>query len=117
MSKHSASLSGLPEEVALALEGLGQRLRAYRVQRGQTVQAMAARLLCSPVTYGALEAGKPGTSLGVMAHALWLLGELDSLERIAPLDPAMAAAASGRRARARSGRSAPGTISKDERDF
>lgn len=117
MSRNSPALTGAPAESLLALSGLGQRLRAHRVQRGQTVQQMAQRLLCSPATYRALESGKPGTSLGILAHALWLLGQLDTLGHVAPLDAGFAAAAAGKRVRRKAGEPAAGSITERERDF
>lgn len=118
MPKNSPSLSGAPPESLQALVGLGQRMRAYRLQREQTIKEMALRLFCSPATYSALEAGKPGTSVGILAHALWLLGQLDTLAQVASLDTHFAvAAAAGKRVRRRAGRPPAGTIAQDERDF
>jgi transcriptional regulator with XRE-family HTH domain len=114
MSKQSPSLSALPSAAQAVLDGLGQRLRAHRVQRGWTIAEMAERLLCSPTTWRALEAGRPGTSIGLLAHALWLFGETESLDRVAP---APAGLASGRRVRRAAGEARPGVITEDERDF
>lgn len=72
---------------------------------------MATRLLCSPGTYRALEAGKP---TGVLMSALWLFGLAETLDAVAPAPAGLAA---GRRVRRKSGKSAPGMISEDERDF
>ncbi|XAH25949.1 helix-turn-helix transcriptional regulator [Xylophilus sp. GW821-FHT01B05] len=104
----------MPAPAGLALGRLGQRLRAHRVQRGWTVAELAERLMCSPTTWRALEAGKPGTSIGLLAHALWLLGELETLEQLAPAPAALAAK---RRVRRPAGRPAAGVIGEDERDF
>jgi transcriptional regulator with XRE-family HTH domain len=118
MSKKSNSLLGLPPEALEALVQLGQRLRAYRQQQEWTIEEMAERLLCSPTTCRALESGKPGTSMGVMAHALWLLGQLDSINSVAALSADFAASiTAGRRVRRRVGASRPGTISESDRDF
>ena len=75
---------------------------------------MAERLLCSPNTLRALESGKPGTSIGLLAHALWLLGEIDSLDNVAPAPAGLAAR---RRVRRSAGQGAAGVIEEDERDF
>ncbi|MDQ0569547.1 transcriptional regulator with XRE-family HTH domain [Variovorax paradoxus] len=114
MSRSSLSLSALPSQTALPLERLGQRLRAHRVHRGWTIAEMAERLLCSSNTLRALESGKPGTSIGLLAHALWLLGEIDSLDGVAPAPAGLAAR---RRVRRSASQGAPGEIAEDERDF
>ena len=75
---------------------------------------MAERLMCSPTTLRALEAGKPGTSVGVLLHALWLFGETESMDRVAPAPAALAA---HRRVRRPTGRSVPGVITESDRDF
>jgi transcriptional regulator with XRE-family HTH domain len=118
MSKKSNSLRGLPPEAGEALVQLGQRLRAYRQQQQWTIEEMSERLFCSPTTCRALESGKPGTSLGVMAHALWLLGQLDSLSSVAVLSADFAASiTAGRKVRKRAAASRPGAISESDRDF
>lgn len=104
----------LPAPAQLALKRLGQRLRAHRVQQAWTLADMAERLMCSPTTLRALEAGKPGTRVGLLMHALWLLGETDSLAAVAPAPAALAA---NKRVRRPAGRAAPGVILESERDF
>lgn len=118
MSKKSTSLLGLPPEARESLVQLGQRLRAYRQQQQWTIEEMSARLFCSPTTCRAMESGKPGTSMGVMVHALWLLGQLDSLNGVAALSADFAASiTAGRKVRKRVAASRPGTISESDRDF
>ncbi|MDO6386902.1 helix-turn-helix domain-containing protein [Uliginosibacterium sp. 31-12] len=114
MSKRSNAQSALPPEAAQQLVRLGERLRAHRTQQQWTIAEMAARVLCSPTTYRALESGKPTTSTGVLMNVLWLLGQADTLDAVAP---APAALASGRRVRRKAGKPKAGTISEDERDF
>jgi hypothetical protein len=104
----------IPPEGALKLERLGERLRAHRVLNQWTVAEMAARLFCSPGTYRALESGKPTVSLGTLMGALWLMGLADTLDAVAPAPAGLAA---GRKVRRKAGKSAPGVISEDERDF
>jgi len=106
--------NSLPPEGALKLERLGERLRAHRVLNQWTVAEMAARLFCSPGTYRALEAGKPTASLGTLVSALWLIGQADTLDAVAPAPAGLAA---GRKVRRKAGQAAPGVISEDERDF
>lgn len=114
MSKKSYSIISSNPGTLQALVKLGQRLRANRVQQGWTVDDMANRLFCSPTTYRALEAGKPGTSIGMLVNALWLFGEIDSLDAVAPIPAEIAA---GRRVRHKAGKSGSGIISEQERDF
>jgi DNA-binding XRE family transcriptional regulator len=110
----NAPTSALPAAAQAAFTRLGQRLRAHRVQRAWTLAEMAERLMCSPTTLRALEGGKPGTSVGILLHALWLFGETDSLDRVAPAPAALAA---HRRVRRPAGRSLPGVITESDRDF
>ena len=85
MTKYSNSLQASNLEVKESLENLGQRLRANRIVLGWTIKDTAARLLCSQNTYRSIEAGRPTTSIGIIANALWLFGQIDSLNRLAPV--------------------------------
>jgi transcriptional regulator with XRE-family HTH domain len=97
MPRSSTGLSAIPQEVIDSLSGLGARLRACRIERGFSLSDMAGRMFCSINTYRALEAGKPTSSLGSLCNALWLLGQLDGIERLATVPAALAGARSGRR--------------------
>lgn len=112
MSRASNSLLALPPDVAEALRHLGLRLRARRLAQRMTVEQAAQRLLCSPTTYRGLESGRHTVSLGLLAHALWLFGVEDGLERLCPLDMDMIGDKRTQRAR----QSGSG-IADDERDF
>lgn len=114
MTTSASNLFVLPGPARSALMRLGQRLRAHRVQRSWTLAEMAERLMCSPTTLRALEAGKPGTSVGILLHALWLFGEAETLDTVAPAPAALAA---NRRVRRSTKRAAPGVIEESERDF
>jgi transcriptional regulator with XRE-family HTH domain len=85
MTKYSNSLQASNLEVKESLENLGQRLRANRIVLGWTIKDTAARILCSQNTYRSIEAGRPTTSIGIIANALWLFGQIDSLNRLAPV--------------------------------
>ncbi|MCB5189359.1 helix-turn-helix domain-containing protein [Methylobacillus arboreus] len=114
MSKRSNSILGTHDEVLASLALLGQRIHAHRVAQGWTIKDMAERLFCSQNTYRAIEAGKPTASIGIIANVLWLFGQIDSLNHLAPLPyPATAA----KRVRKPGSQAAPGTISEDEREF
>ena len=85
MTKYSNSLQASNLEVKESLENLGQRLRANRIALGWTIKDTAARLLCSQNTYRAIEAGRPTASIGIIANALWLFGQIDSMNTLAPV--------------------------------
>ena len=114
MSQHSNSIVSTPSEALKSLEKLGQRIRANRIAQGWTVKEMAERLFCSQNTYRAIEAGKPSASIGIIANVLWLFGQVDSLDAIAPV-PLQANATT--RVRKSKNKSIAGTIGEDERDF
>lgn len=114
MSRSSHGLSALPIQTLVPLRNLGMRLRAHRVHRGWTLAETAERLLCSPTTLRSLEAGRPGTSIGLMAHALWLFGEIDTIDAVAPVPADLVAK---RRVRRSSAQTIPGVIAEHERDF
>ena len=114
MSRNTNSIDSVNHEALLALEKLGQRIRANRIAQGWTVKDMASRLFCSQNTYRSIEAGKPTSSIGVVANALWLLGLIDSINDVAPVS---AKAVSVRRVRAAKKGVVAGVISEDERDF
>ena len=114
MSKKTNSIISANEEVLNSLENLGLRLRANRVALGWTIQDMASRLLCSQNTYRAIEAGKPSASVGIIANALWLVGQLDTLDAVAP---SPLNTKSNSRARKKSGATDSPLISEEDRDF
>ena len=114
MPRSGNSLSALPQQTTEPLRNLGLRLRAHRVHRGWTIAEAAERLLCSPTTLRSLESGRPGTSIGLLAHALWLFGEIDSIDSVAPAPAGLAAK---RRVRRSATQGAAGVIAEGERDF
>ena len=114
MTKHSLAIIGIHPEVLESLVCLGQRVRAQRIARGWTIKQMAERLYCSQNTYRAIEMGKPTTSLGVMASALWLFGQLDTLNAVAPIP---IEAVTVKRVQARKNMGNGRLISEAERDF
>ena len=114
MSKKTNSLVSSNPETLKSLENLGLRIRANRVAQGWTVKDMASRLFCSQNTYRSIESGKPTSSIGIIANALWLFGQIDSIDAVAPL-PINAGAMI--RVRKQIKKYEPGIISEDERDF
>ena len=65
-------------------------------------------------SYRAIESGKPTASIGIIANALWLFGQIDSLDAVAPIPLNVSATT-----RVRKPRNKPiaGIIGEDERDF
>ncbi len=97
MPKSSMGLNSTPPEVLESLLNLGARLRACRIERGFSLRDMASRMFCSINTYRSLEAGKPTSSLGSLGNALWLLGQLEGVDRLAPVPAELAGMRSGKR--------------------
>jgi DNA-binding XRE family transcriptional regulator len=114
MSKHSLAIEGIHSEALESLEHLGQRIRSQRIARGWTIKQMAERLYCSQNTYRSIEMGKPSASLGVMASALWLFGQIDTLNTVAPIP---IEAVTVQRVRTRKNMGQGRLISEAERDF
>lgn len=111
MSKKSLAATITPD-VEQSLKLLGARLRACRIDQNLTIAQMAEKMLCSINTYRDLEAGKPSASLGNFATVLWLLGQLESLNLVAPVPASLA---DGRRAKR--SRSSGTAMSHKDLDF
>ena len=79
------SLTTPDEDEALRL--FGQRLRLARLRRGLTQADIAGRAGITRKTCVALESGAPGTSLGVVAKVLGVLGYIDRLGSMLEADP------------------------------
>lgn len=76
----------LPAPVERALADLGENLRIARKRRRETMQSFAERMQVSVPTLRKMEAGDPTVSISVYAMALWLVGRVQFLSRMA--DPA-----------------------------
>jgi DNA-binding XRE family transcriptional regulator len=111
MSKSSVGTSSTSPEVLESLVNLGARLRACRIERGFSLRDMASRMFCSINTYRALEAGKPTSSVGSLCNCLWLLGQLDGIDRLAAVPAGLAGQRSGKR---KAGR---GKVGEHDLDF
>lgn len=114
MSKQSSSIMSTNSETLKSLENLGHRVRANRIAQGWTVKEMADRLYCSQNTYRAVEAGKPTVSIGIIANALWLFGQVDSLDTVASVPLQTNATTRVRKTKIKS---TAGIISEDELEF
>lgn len=67
------------DEVSNILTQLGERLRAARIDRNDTMEVFAQRIGVSIGTVRAMERGAPTVQVGAWLNALWILNELDSL--------------------------------------
>jgi DNA-binding XRE family transcriptional regulator len=114
MSKNSLALDGMHPEVIQSLKELGMRIRANRIAQAWTIKQMSERLFCSQNTYRAIEAGKPTASIGILVSALWLLGEMDTLQLVAPIPMGAVRAQRVRNPKQIIGQ---GLITEAERDF
>ena len=86
MTKYSNSLQASNLEVKESLENLGQRLRANRIasyRSGLDNQRYCSSASLLQNTYRSIEAGRPTASIGIIANALWLFGQIDSLNTLA----------------------------------
>ncbi len=69
-------------EVTDTLRALGERLRAARIERNDTMAVFAERLGVSAGTVRAMERGAPTVQIGIWLNALWLLNQLDALNQV-----------------------------------
>jgi transcriptional regulator with XRE-family HTH domain len=69
-------------EVTDVLQVLGERLRAARIERNDTMAVFAERLGVSAGTVRAMERGAPTAQIGVWLNALWILNQLDALSHV-----------------------------------
>jgi hypothetical protein len=65
-----------------ALRGLGERLRAARLRRNDTMATFAERLGVSERTVRAMEHGLPTVQIGIWLNALWVLDALEPLNAV-----------------------------------
>ena len=71
------SSPALPSPVARALEKLGRDMALARRRRHLTQASMAERMRVSETTVRRMERGDSGISMGTIAQACFILGELD----------------------------------------
>jgi transcriptional regulator with XRE-family HTH domain len=81
-----AKATSLPAASVAHLERLGGRIRIARKRRGLSAQALAEKVGVFRKTIEALEAGKPGVSVGVLVTVLWVLGLDTGLASLADPD-------------------------------
>jgi transcriptional regulator with XRE-family HTH domain len=76
-----------PRPVAKELQRIGDGIRTARLRRAMSQEELAERIGVSFHTVRGMENGKLGTAFGTYAHALWVLGLLDTLSSAA--DPSL----------------------------
>jgi DNA-binding XRE family transcriptional regulator len=72
-----------PIPVKRALHKLGQDMRDARRRRRIPVGLMAERASISRTTLGKVEKGDPGTSMGIYARVLFVLGMVERIGELA----------------------------------
>lgn len=72
----------VPTPVVRALEKLGHDLALARRRRRLTQKSMAERIQTSVATLRRLEKGDPRVSIGLIAQAFFVLGELDKINSL-----------------------------------
>lgn len=64
------------------MASLGRRLRRARLARNDSMAVFAQRIGVSERTVRAMEHGQPTVQIGTWLEALWVLDELEGLERL-----------------------------------
>lgn len=70
------------DESRRALSALGRRLRRARLERNDSMVVFAQRIGVSEQTVRSMERGQPTVQIGTWLDALWVLDELDPLDRL-----------------------------------
>jgi len=70
------------DEIRDRLASLGQRLRAARLERNDSMAVFAERIGVSVPTLRAMEFGTPTVQIGAWANALWAFDRLDDLAAV-----------------------------------
>lgn len=83
MPKNTTLVRSLPGPVLGALKEQGTRIGIARKRRQQTQDDLAQRMNVDVRTLRRVEAGDPRVTLGAYMAALWALGLLKQLDRVA----------------------------------
>jgi transcriptional regulator with XRE-family HTH domain len=86
MPRKNALTASPPLAVAAAIGNLGTRLRAARLARNLTIAEVAQKIGTGPRAVSEAEAGKHGSSVGVIVALLWVYDLLEPFHQLA--DPA-----------------------------
>lgn len=69
-------------DVRRGLIALGRRLHGARLERNDSMAVFAQRIGVSERTVRAMERGEPTVQIGTWLEALWVLDELEGVERL-----------------------------------
>jgi transcriptional regulator with XRE-family HTH domain len=105
----------MPSRVNHSLETLGQNLRVARSRRGWTLEEMAQSMFVTRKTLSRLEKGDPGVGLSVLASALFVLGFIEDLSKLA--DPGLDQIGLAHEKRRMAGPVRKKRITDEDRDF
>lgn len=83
MPRHSKIAESPPAAVRETLERLGANIRTARVRRKLTQEDIARRMGVSRFVVADVEKGKPTTGVAAYMGALWVLGLLPQMKKIA----------------------------------
>ncbi|MDP1993370.1 MAG: helix-turn-helix transcriptional regulator [Syntrophales bacterium] len=83
MTRDTLGITGLPSKMDEEMRRLGADIRLARQRRNMTQQMMAESMFVTAKTVRRVEAGDPGVSLGVYAAALFVLGFMGRLAKLA----------------------------------
>lgn len=83
MPRKNALTASPPQSVAAAIKNLGIRLKAARLARNLTIEAVAQRIGTGPRAVSDAEAGKPGVSTSVIVALLWVYDLLAPFHQLA----------------------------------
>ena len=86
MPKASFATKALPAPASKAISMLARDIATARKRRRIPQRLLAQRMMVSLDTVQRLERGDTGVSLGVVAAALWALGLVEGLARLAAPD-------------------------------
>jgi transcriptional regulator with XRE-family HTH domain len=104
MARKNPLIASPPVLVESALRELGTRLRAARLARNLTLEAVAQKIGTGRRPVADAEAGKPGVSAVVYVALLWAYDLMEGLKALAdPAQDAIAQAILRDRERARAG--------------
>lgn len=76
----------LPADSLVRAAQMGRRLRLARLRRNWSAAFLAEKAGVSRTTLAAMEAGKPGTAIGIYLAVLWALGLEKTLDAVADPD-------------------------------
>jgi transcriptional regulator with XRE-family HTH domain len=97
------------KESESCLRDLGQRLKAQRLARNDTMAIFAQRLGISEATVRAMERGAPTVQIGAWLNALWVLDRLADMDDVLALKESLIDQVRAQQARRRQRASSPRT--------